>query len=200
MRRLIVLAVLVVIIAGCASESGRNNQAAAAQDFANLLQSGASYDYDAFDSPLAQRDAADLVVLGTLGEVVPGRQLPYGRDSKQANLVVKVEEVIRGSSPDPQTAYVEVELGNGVEFEDVRDAAPVGQRLLLFLDDRTDIGGVNGERGRPSGSRIYTPFVQGLIIEAGGDWVSGISDRGEFGPEWRGIDSFDAFVTDLRDN
>lgn len=201
--RHLALAVIAAVMAACASvpiaaETRHADPADAANRFANLLQSGVRYDYDPFDTPSDQRDAADLVVVGTIAEVVPGRQLPLGRAATHANLVIAVQEIIRGSKPDVKTVYVEVELGSGIPVADVRDAAPVGQRLILFLDDRTDIKGLDGETGRPSGASIYAPFVQGMIVEAGTDWVSALVDRSELSSDWRSITSFEAFVSSLR--
>lgn len=198
--RVLAVAVLAALVVGCASTpiaaDPSRDAAAAATEVAAILQTGVELDYEPFDTPEALRDAADLVVVGTVTEVVPGRQLPYGRTAPHANLVVSVEDSISGFPRDAKTVYVEIEVGGESDVADIRDAA-VGQRLLLFLDDRTDVAGVDGERGRPKGASIYTPYVEGVVLEAGDSWVSGLIDRSELSAGWQRDTPFDAIVSGL---
>ena len=195
MRRWIIAFLIAVFVAAC-SGSPQAQSENIERDFAQILQTGVRYDYDPFDSPEAQRDAADLVVLGTITKVVPGRTLGDGRSRTQANLVVDVLEVVRGAAV-ADMVYVEIDLPTGVSAAELDDAAPRG-RLLLFLDDRTDIDGIDGEEGRPIDASIYAPFVQGMIIETDGTWVSGMEDDREWGKNWHDLSSFDALVSALQ--
>lgn len=199
--RVLAPAVLAALLMGCApgpTADDRNPEGvAAANSVAAALQTGVEHDYEPFDTPEAQRDAADLVVVGTVTEVVPGRQLPYGRTAAHANLAVSVEEGISGFTRDAGTVYVEIEVGSADGVAPIRDAA-LGRRLLLFLDDRTDVAGVDGERGRPTGASIYTPFIEGVVIDAGDGWVGGLVDRSELGAGWRKYASFDSLVSGLK--
>jgi hypothetical protein len=201
MRRLMLALVVIALTSACTMKTGGagelSTDSASVGGFARLLQTGVSYDYEPFASPIEQRDASDLVVVGRVADVVLGRTLPYGRPKPNANLVVTVEETIRGSSPGSQTVYVEVRLPSGMPIADLRAAAP-DARVLLFLVDTTHVVAVGGETGRPAGARIFTPFVQGVIIEAADGWVSGLVELSEMGPRWRERSSFDGFVKALR--
>lgn len=202
MRRSWILAVVTATVAascaGSVQVTGNSDESSArqAERLAQILQGGVSYDYDPFDSPQAQRDAADLVVVGTIAKSVFGRTLPYGRSGPQTNLVIEVQDVIRGKVTG-DVVYVEVPI----QAEDGAvsiDSDAFSGRLLLFLDDRTDIRSADGEQGRPEGERIYAPFVQGVILEADASWVSGLVDSADWHSQWRDLSTFEDLIAALK--
>lgn len=198
MSRLIVLAAICIALAGCATAPSpstapvaANPEVGHAEPFAKLLQTGVSYDYEPTDSPADATRQADLVVVGTVKDVVPGRTLPYGRANSQANLVVAVQEVVKGNTDD--TVYVEVTKPVGVAIEELLTTSPTG-RVVLFLDDRTDVEASGPEAGRPTGSRIYTPLIDGFIVESGTGWLSGLVPRDDLRAGWSSLSTVDDIV------
>lgn len=180
-----------LLLAACTAPAGQSVAKGNAHEFAAVLQQGLSYDFDVL-TPAQLLDGADKVVLGRVADIVPGRELSIGRGVRHANLVVTVERTIRGPEEDGPL-YAELRLPAEATVAQLQEALPAG-RLLLFLDDRTDVQASNSETGRPAGARIYTPFAQGLVIEDGGGWVSGLVDGAESAPGWGSLRSFDAVV------
>jgi len=189
---------MIVLVASCGGNpsGGAPLDSAVGEHFADLLQTGVGVDYDVVGSPSALRDAADLVLIGTISNIVRGRDLPYGRATAQANLVVEVERIIKGLTPNPETVFVEVPLPSGMLVSELASGAPDG-RVVLFLGDRTYLKGIRGEAGRPDGSAIYAPFTQGMIIEAGSAWVSGLVNRDEMPRDWQTLETFDLLLASI---
>jgi len=194
------LVLMGIVLAGCGGNAPGSvpRDTSIGQSFAALLQTGIYIDYEVVESPAELRDLADLVIIGTISDVVEGRVLPYGRAEAQANLVIDVERVIRGIAPRSGPVYVEVTLPSGLLVSELASAAPNG-RLVLFLGDRTYLRGTTGETGRPEGSAIYAPFAQGMVIEADQMWISGLVDGEELPPGWQKLESFDQLVATIED-
>lgn len=194
MRRLVAIVVAAVVVMACSASTAGSSATAESsglspQEFASLLQRNAQYDYDPFESPRAQRDAADLVVLGTVTKMQPGRSFPYS--GTQLNLVVEVVEVIKGKSD--ELVYVEVEFGED-EMSATIERSGLDGRVVMFLDDRTDVEADDGMAGRPDGAPIYAPYVQGLIMEADRAWISGLDDSKEWAPSWLELSTFEELI------
>lgn len=169
-----------------------------AESFATLVQGAVSFDYDPSASPADLLDKADLVVVGEIESVVAGRTLPYGRNNRQVNLVVLVDDTISGTLPAAAEGrvYVELTLGSHQEVADFQQARPTG-RVLLFLGDRTFLDGVSGETGRPVGQPIYAPHPEGLLIESSDGLVGGLVAIDDLRPGWGAPDSIDEVIAAL---
>lgn len=197
MSRLLALAAACIALVACASSPSSvapvapSIGAAGEDQFTSLLQTGVSYDFEPTDGPEAAARQADLVVVGTIKDVVAGRSLPYGRSNNQANLVIAVQRVVKGQAAD--AVFVEVEQPAGVSLEDLRAAVPKG-RVALFLDDRTGIVASGPETGRPAGSAVYTPMIDGFIIESGDTWLGGLVSRDDMSSSWKALGGFDELV------
>lgn len=199
MTRLLVLVALCLPLAACSTsappstgEPPARASAADTEPFASLLQTGMSYDFEPTSGPAAQASLADLVVVGTIRDIVAGRTLPYGRSNVQANLVIDVQKVLKGRISD-KIVYAEVEQPAGVTLDDLRAAAPKA-RVVLFLGDRSAIEAVGGELGRPAGTPIYAPFVEGLILGSSEGWSSGLVGREEMATGWQSMQTIDDII------
>lgn len=202
MRQLLALLAATVMVVACSNASTvPSTHSTSTGDpalFARLIQDAVSFDYDPVDTPAALRDEADLVVVGVIESIVPGRTLPGGRANGHANLRVKVQTAIAGNVTvkGGDSVYVELPIGSSDGIKGLAAAMPSG-RIVFFLDDRTSIRAVGGEVGRPDGASIFTPFVQGMIIEDGDGLVSGLVALDDMSPAWRSAGPFDRLVADL---
>lgn len=197
MSRLLALLTLCFALAGCAAAAPApadvTTQPAVADrgEFAHLLQTGVSYDFEPTDSPADAVRHADVVVVGRVKQIVEGRTLAYGRSNQQANMVVQVQKTLKGSVGD--TVYVEVSQPSGVSIDMLEAELPNG-RVILFLDDRTDVEASGEESGRPAGSSVYTPLVDGFVIESGTGWTSGLVDRDSLKAAWSKLATIDDVI------
>ncbi len=139
-----------------------------------------TYDYEPFDTPRDQADAADLVVVGRFVAAGPGRS-DDGRGQQRGQLTVAVETVIAGDRSAVQDGHVFVELPmQPSDIETARDSLPAN-RVMLFLDSSGD----------PS---IFAPFVQGVVLETCRGYVSALDSLESMEPAWREAATFDEFV------
>jgi hypothetical protein len=154
-----------------------------------------TYDYEPFDGPREQVAAADLVVVGRIVGVAPGRVLPgLGR---HGSLTVAVDEVVSGDEGAVQDGLVFMELPmEPADIDAARRSLPA-TRVLLFLDSVTD--GQDIPRGRPARPPIFAPFVQGVILEACPGYVNALVDPVDMAPAWREAETFDDLVAFIRE-
>jgi hypothetical protein len=164
---------------GATEETGR---------FVEALRSAFLVDFDVVDRPRDLVDLVDVVVVGSITDVVAGRTLPYGRDDRQANLVVAVDRTMKGET-DSGTLYVEVPLGS-LSIEELQALRPAG-RVVLFLGDRTHLRGLDGEAGRPPDAPIYAPHAAGFLIEAEGGLLGAYVDLGDLPEPWQRLRSIE---------
>lgn len=140
----------------------------------------ATVDYDPFDTPRDQADAADLVVVGRFVAADPGRS-DDSPGQQRGRLTVAVEAVIAGDRSAVQDGHVFVELPmQPSDIETARDSLPAN-RVMLFLDSSGD----------PS---IFAPFVQGVVLETCPGYVSALDSLEGMSPTWRQAANFDEFV------
>lgn len=190
-----VMAVIALVAAGLfASRGWPDNQGGVAapstsptatcepEDLDPFLESiqNVVYDYEPFDSPLEQAEAADMVVVGRFTAADPGRSDDSpGQQSGQ--LTVAVESVIAGDRYAMQDGHIFVELPmQPSDIEAARDALPAN-RVMLFLS-RT---------GDPT---IFVPFVQGVVLETCPGYLSALESLENMSVAWREAATFDEFI------
>jgi hypothetical protein len=164
--------------------------------FVSLLRSTVQYDYDVHESPQDLRDDSNLVVVGRFASVTQGRTIEG--IGPHATLTIDVEQTLVGSAESVVNGQIFLELvtSAGGSVADYRERLPAG-RVLLFLDDRSDIEG-KGPTGAPDGAPIFAlASPLGLILEDGGQLVGGYEDLGGAPPAWAEETTFDAFVAAL---
>jgi hypothetical protein len=181
---------VVAFLAACTSSgTGRVDQ------FVGLVRD-VHYDFTVYESPQALANAAEVVVVGSLTGVAPGRQTE-GRGS-HATLEVLVDQLVKGSAEllTDGKVFVEIRTTPVATVEAYRAALPT-ERVLLFLDDRTDIPGT-GPTGAPSGARIFAPWATGIVFESGPGFTVAYEDLGELPEGWQLPASFDDLVLSLK--
>jgi hypothetical protein len=179
----------IAFLAACVSSSSGS-----VGHFVNLVRE-VHYDFTVYESPRALADAAELVVVGTLSGVSAGRHIES--IGTHATLQVAVDRVLKGS-PDLLTdgkVFVEIRTTPIATVEAYRASLPA-VRVLLFLDDRTDIKGT-GETGAPAGARIFAPWATGIVFEQAEGFAVAYEDLGAMPDEWQQPASFDDLVLSL---
>ncbi len=167
---------------GVAARSPSPTSSCEPEDLDRFLESIqiATVDYDPFDTPREQADAADLVVVGRFVTAEPGRS-DVSPGQQRGQLTVAVETVIAGDRTDVQDGHVFVELPmQRADIKTARDSLPAN-RVMLFLT-RT---------GDPS---IFVPFVQGVVLETCPGYLSALDSLESMSAAWRRAATFDEFV------
>jgi hypothetical protein len=110
---------------------------------------------------------------------------------QHAWVTVDVERLLAGSDHGIVDGQVTLELvtSAGGTLSQYRQSLP-SARVLLFLDDRTHVEGV--EAARQTVFALQSPM--GMIFADGASIVGGHEDLGGLGPEWAEGLSFDEFV------
>jgi hypothetical protein len=156
------------------------------------------YDYEPVDSPQALAAQSDLVVVGTIRSVSAGASLgTHDRPSLVAVLEVEVAEMVLGDPRLLTDGRVYVDVPRRAPPEDFMDVLPTG-RVLLFLSDATDHPERGDTAGRPEGSRLFAPFVQGFWIESPESVIGVYADLGQHPPGWDALRSIDALIEAAR--
>jgi hypothetical protein len=89
--------------------------------------------------------------------------------------------------------YVEVVTTPIATVEAYRSSLPA-VRVLLFLDDRTDIP-ATGATGTPAGARIFAPWASGIVFEDGEGFSVAYEDLGDMPEKWKLPASFDDLIS-----
>lgn len=193
--------VVAALLAGCAPAPPDSSAGSVAfitsgsvERFADLVKE-IHYDYEPPISPRALADMVDLVVVGRITAVSPGRTI--GAIGSHATLEVTVDRVLRGYSADltDGKVYVEVVTTPIATVEAYRQFAPA-TRIAFFLLDRSKIAG-EGATGAPTGAKIFAPRPPGIVLEFGGRFAVAYEDLGAMPERWRLPVDFDAFIVSL---
>jgi len=92
-----------------------------------------------YDSLAAIGDASDLVVLGTLTGIRPGRDVEVTETKEteyQATITVRVDEVLKGRPVEAAAGALQVEFllaFSPGSYDPWAKSAPIGDRVVLFL-------------------------------------------------------------------
>lgn len=179
----------IALLAACAS-SGNGS---VSRFVSNLRQ--VHYDYTIYESPRELANAAEVIVVGALSSVSAGRHIEA--IGAHATLEVTVDRIVKGS-PDlliEGKVFVEILTTPIATVEAYRASLPTA-RVLLFLDDRTDIRGT-GDTGAPASARIFAPWATGIVFEEGEGFTTGYHDLGSMPDQWQLPASFDELVASL---
>ncbi len=188
MRKALTLPVLVlaVVFGGCSGDSSPAKSSTIAT-FVSLTASGVNVDYTPLSSPQDAVAKANLIVEGTLTDVVDGIGLTYPDPlytERQANtyatFVITVERVISG---DPAKVlngrvYATVHKSRAAEIDQLAGANP-HPRIVAVLDDITNWSPARGVRVNrpaavPSSAPLYAPYTDGV-------WLQGAADAEMYG-------------------
>lgn len=162
------------------------------------------YDYEPADSPAALAAEADLVVTGTIVALRRGQSYAPTPNSSPEVMTsvfeVRIDQVLVGDLAVVADGSVYVEVPT-------LDRAPCPARIpeaygLFFLNDRTNEPYwetvLEEGAGRPEGTRLMAPFVQGFLIEgAAAKLVSVWEPFESMPPGWHGLDSVEEVLEKL---
>lgn len=181
--RSLVACFAVVVVAGCGGGNEANSEARvpSAESFIEILREFEG-DYEPSSSPAALADVASLTVVGEFTSIVDGRVFGTSADSGPMRLTVlaefRVERVVRTSQAVEAGDLIYVELPRTPEQTvDSFDAAGVGLRAMLFLDDFTAGYSeflLESPEALRDGQTVFAPYSEGLLVEGpNGDVLSG---------------------------
>jgi hypothetical protein len=185
-------AVLAILASGCAggTSSTSGNQAAPAEaqtgsvaDFVSLASKDVHVDYTPLTSPADAVRRSDLIVKGTLVEVVDGITVQYDNQAmtqreagSYATFVVKVDQVLAGRARGVADGhvYVSVYKSSTVSPQQLAKLNPDAQTVLVLDDITAWTPQPNAKVVRPAaipaGASLYAPFNDGL-------WLQGAQDK-----------------------
>jgi hypothetical protein len=188
MRKALTLPVLVlaVVFGGCSGDSSPAKSSTIAT-FVSLTASGVNVDYTPLASPQDAVAKANLIVEGTLTDVVDGIGLTYPNPlytERQANtyatFVITVERVISGDAAKVLNGrvYATVHKSRAAEIDELAGANP-HPRIVAVLDDITNWSPARGVRVNrpaavPSSAPLYAPYTDGV-------WLQGAADAEMYG-------------------
>lgn len=215
MRKLLVLLVLgaaaVFTVAIAVADTSTPSAEPSAKEFVALASTGMDVDYEPLASPKAAVDKGDLIVEGTLIDVVDGIQLqhPNPMYTRQqagtyATLVIDVTKVIDGELTGNR-AYVQLAKSPVVTTAEL---AKANQRpkVIAVLDDITswkpspDVT-VARPAALPGNTSLYAPYTDGIWLQASGDaeMYSIETDRTRLTPAWGNPRHVNDYSAALRD-
>lgn len=195
LRKAVASAGLVVaaVAAGCGSadREGLNSQAPGATDvsaaeFASLLNGGHVRYTSEPRSPRQLGESAELIVEGSLREVIDGRLFGGAAVSfSTVTLAVEVSGVHKGAAAlgDGKTVYIEFRSDGNRPADYYAGHLPQGGRIMLYLVPAPSGRGVSTEAaadpdgGRPPGAPLWQPVSRfGFLLEDGGGVAQGTGD------------------------
>ena len=183
---LLVLGVAAAPVGGCSGDSSPAKSSTIAT-FVSLTASGVNVDYTPLESPQDAVAKADLIVEGTLTDVVDGIGLTYPDPmytERQANtyatFVITVERVISGDPAKVRNGrvYATVYKSRAAEIDQLAGANP-HPGIVAVLDDTTNWSPapdvrVNRPAAVPSSAPLYAPYTDGI-------WLQGPEDAQMYG-------------------
>jgi hypothetical protein len=192
MRKALALPLLVLAVAaapvfgGCTGDSSPAKSSTIAT-FVSLAASGVNVDYTPLASPQDAVAKADLIVEGTLTDVVDGIGLKYPdplyterQADTYATFVITVERVISGDPAKVLSGrvYATVHKSRAAEIDQLAAANP-HPRIVAVLDEATHWSPARGVRVNrpaavPSSAPLYAPYTDGI-------WLQGPEDAQMYG-------------------
>jgi hypothetical protein len=178
----VVLALAAALIIGGGTGDSPAGKSSTVGEFVSLATSGVNVDYTPLASPRDAVSTADLIVEGTLTDVVDGIALTYPdpryterRAGSYATLVVTVEKVISGDPGKVRDGrvYVTVHKSRAAQIGRLAGANP-HPRTVAVLDDITTWTPSSGVRvtrpgAIPSNAPLYAPYNDGLWLQGPDD-------------------------------
>ena len=177
-RRRLVLSIVAVLTSvgpvACGEDGAREAPAGDIDRFVALFVADAA-DYEPANGPAELASDSELVIRGTIADIVEGRS--FGTEgspefTETAVMEIEVSAVLEGRLPRSANGRVHVELF-GVETPDAfAEAAPAGAEALLYLVRRPVGSPIPGtavndpNAGRPAGQPLYgTVTPEGFFLE-----------------------------------
>ena len=171
-RRLLAVVAIAVLVAGSLAML-RPRPSTEIDAFLRLMEpqgAGAIYGYDTLEE---QADAADVVVLGRIVDIVPS-EVTYsdgsGTSTAFLDVRVRVDEVLRGELTD-NTDVITIEMFKepSVSLEEIRATLPRGIAGVHFLFDGGELAARQGapaeQVARQSGTYVHVNDDQGFYLE-----------------------------------
>ena len=187
MRRALVLASLALALAAVAVVGANHGdsspvKSSGAAKLVSLASSGVEVDYTPLVSPKDAVGEADLIVEGSVTDIVEGINLQFADPvytersaDTYATLVVSVTRVISGDASKVQDGKVYVEvLKSRAASIGALAGANMKPNAVLVLDDITAWRPSRDARvtrpgAVPSGAPLYAPYADGLWLQGPGD-------------------------------
>jgi hypothetical protein len=178
------------------------------QSFADFLacMRQVTYDYQPAETPAHLARQADAVVAGTIVDMKAGQSYAATSESEfdvaTFVLEVEVDRVLAGDPAVVADGSVYVEMPNPSSDTGCLEAPVPRSYGVFFLDDRMNEPYsqtiLDEGAGRPAGTRMTAPFVQGFLIEdASGKLVSVMDGLETMSPAWRDLESVDDVLAQL---
>lgn len=199
---------LSIAVAGCALGDGRTPDASIttwndATEFVDHLTADFDVDYDAFSTPEAAVQTADLVVVGRILAIREGFSIfsPEGLWEQRTTVVVRIEEVLAGMATSDDL-ILQVARSPLTSVEELAEAMPTG-RALFILEDISDWRPFpRAEFQYPDGlsdsSTVYSPYPDGMWFATDAGPVGYFASFEETALRWPEATDFAALVDLLR--
>lgn len=167
--------VLTFALWGCAGDGDpdnatgdRTSPAAGVDEFAQIFAAAGGGSYEPEESPQALADKSELVVVGRVTDVIPGRTVVT---SETVSLVVQVKDEVTEADA-PGVVYVELHTPGSLPAEEVKGHLPRDLEVTFFLNKAptaSEVPVLDEDAGRPAGFPLYTPISPQAfwIAEAG---------------------------------
>jgi hypothetical protein len=201
------VAILAAVSAGCSSTSANtedrkgsaDTSRADAHEFAHLVRSTISYDFQPSKSPNALIGKADVALLGRVMSIEEGRVQGDPNEAPTHFVVIGLAASKFFKKPaegDQETYYFEIPRPDNYTAAEYRERLPLGTSLVLIGETAKPIYEPvqNNFAGRPEGSSLYAPAPEGLfVITSSGDFEPVFVGFNDMSPGWQGVQSLNAF-------
>ena len=191
----VVLGLGLVVAIGCGSS---DPEAGDPERFTALINS-ADATYEVFNTP-EEMAAMDAVVVGTLGGAVgmlrPGPAAPVQDDIDYLAIEVEVNRVLAWNLDTPVLVIL-VRYPPRVSEEEIAESLPIGQEVLLAMEDLERSGWLAGQDIAPlDEGRLFGPHTAGFWFRGDDGAFTGlIATRAELEAQWDFVDGFDGLLT-----
>ncbi|WP_166346269.1 hypothetical protein [Phytoactinopolyspora limicola] len=181
-------------------QAAQASQPESAEEFTYLLSGGAQVDYEPLASPAEALEFADVIVTGTITDVIPD-------GSDRVQIEIAVDDVLYGSQPDGGVLYVThgfegwVAGTGGTTKVTVKDLAEsgIGLDVVAVAEDVTEVAAGTES---PAGHRVFTVAIDGFWLEGSGDHhMSGVYVQADdlSGERWGQVTTIEQFTGAIRD-
>ena len=203
------VAVALLTVTGCAGQG----EAPSAKRLAALTSNGVHVDYTPLASPREAVAEGDLIVRGTLSDVVDGISIKYAdpldteRDAgAYATYVLAVDEVLSGDAAKvrDRRVYVTVSKSRTTEIADLARANSK-PRVVAVLDDisawkPSPDATVTRPAAAPAGAPLYFAYTDGLWLqdESAAAMIGLQAEPSELSAAWNGPQTVADFAATIR--
>lgn len=208
-RRL--LPALLILLAACSagptgSGAGQEATSGDVDAFVAALQRDIDFDYDPLASPADAIKRADLIVVGRTTGISEGVAIssPEGLWNQMTTFTVVVDDVIAGDSAAASSGEIVLQVFRSplTPIEELQAARPDGQAVFI-LDDITKWSPFTEAKfeypdGLGTGSRLFTPFNDGMWFDGGATVHGAMVEPGELAKGWGEVGNLQQLIDALK--